>query len=101
MVAFAAPTTSRSYFNMPRMLQLTESDLLAGEKRCQHVDKLSRVKFYCLRTDVAIKRFEDVFMSKTDALRILREIAILRRLEHRSSRTRSVAPAHACFMPGT
>eukprot|EP00960_Hanusia_phi_P051640 760918-Hanusia_phi.AAC.6 len=31
---------------------------------------------------VAIKRFEDVFMSKTDALRILREIAILRRLEH-------------------
>uniref|UniRef100_A0A7S0E323 Protein kinase domain-containing protein n=1 Tax=Hanusia phi TaxID=3032 RepID=A0A7S0E323_9CRYP len=36
------------------------------------------------KKDVAIKRFEDVFMSKTDALRILREIAILRRLEHRN-----------------
>jgi len=29
----------------------------------------------------AVKRFEDVFISKTDALRILREISILRRLK--------------------
>ena len=33
---------------------------------------------------VAVKRFEDVFISKTDALRILREISILRRLKHRN-----------------
>ena len=32
---------------------------------------------------VALKRFENVFMSKTDALRILREISILRRLKVR------------------
>ena len=34
----------------------------------------------------AIKRFEDVFISKTDALRILREISILRRLKVRGLR---------------
>jgi mitogen-activated protein kinase 1/3 len=39
----------------------------------------------------AIKRFEDVFISKTDALRILREISILRRLK---VRIYILAPAH-------
>ena len=34
------------------------------------------------KNTVAIKRIEDVFISKTDALRILREISILRRLSH-------------------
>ncbi|KAJ1469091.1 kinase-like domain-containing protein [Baffinella frigidus] len=32
--------------------------------------------------EVAVKRIEDVFISKTDALRILREISILKRLRH-------------------
>lgn len=45
----------------------------------------------------AVKRFEDVFISKTDALRILREISILRRLKHRNvvNLTNAFTPASA------
>jgi mitogen-activated protein kinase 1/3 len=47
--------------------------------------------------DVAVKRFEDVFISKTDALRILREISILRRLHHPNvvNLTNAFTPASA------
>ena len=47
--------------------------------------------------DCAVKRFEDVFISKTDALRILREISILRRLHHRNvvNLTNAFTPASA------
>jgi serine/threonine protein kinase len=47
--------------------------------------------------DVAVKRFEDIFISKTDALRILREISILRRLHHPNvvNLTNAFAPASA------
>jgi len=78
--AYGVPRVNGQRWDVPSRYQLRKV-LGSGAYGmvCMAEDSESAVFPLC-----AIKRLEDVFVSKTDALRMLREISILRRLKHRN-----------------
>jgi mitogen-activated protein kinase 1/3 len=78
--AYGVPRVNGQTWDVPSRYQLRKV-LGSGAYGmvCMAEDSESAVFPLC-----AIKRLEDVFVSKTDALRMLREISILRRLKHRN-----------------